>query len=442
VLLWDITDDVPRHRLSGFAAEVVNMFFHPTRPWLAVGDRGGMRMWDVTNGALILRDGAGVPWGFSRDGLVMAASNTTTLSFHDLTIPRELQRMRGHRTFIQRIVWARSSPRLASLDGAFEVNVWEVGRSEPLARLRGPVGSFGVTNAAIALDDDGARLAFASGGEPAAAMILELAPRMDERQGRSAPALVAPRQRGPWPLEPGFDRLACPGKDRFLLVREEKETRPADVGVAIAWPVRSVAYELTDAGPKFLRVIRPSRPSDVRRFLESGLTPDGRYYWWTGPRLPEADRRIEVRQVATGALVWRLSAPAPLDNSSQPSCKTSPDGYHLWVQRPEVGARRYDLPDDQAGELEEPPDAYLPGRWRLDREARPAGAGDYLLSEWGKNEAWLRLENEDQSTPTVPAFSPNGRFLAWTDDGGTLTVADLDSLRETLKVFEQEPVSE
>jgi WD40 repeat protein len=442
VLLWDVVGHVPRHRLSGFSSEVVNLLFHPHRGWLAAGDTVTLRMWDVTTGALVLK-GEGVPWGFSRDGLALATGGQNGIAFDDLVLPKALFQLRGHRTFIQWIVWARSSRRLASLDGAFEVNVWEVGRSDPLVRFRGPLGSFQASNTAIALSNEGTRLAYVSSGDPAEAVMVDLGSPTEERQGRPAATVVEPVRRGPWPLSPGFNRLACLEGDRFLLVREEQESRPGDQNVANAWPAHSVAYELTDAGLGSQRIIRHAEPGDVRRFLDSGLTPDGRYYWWSGPRLPETARRVEVWDTATGACIWRLSAPAPRDNSSLPSAQLSPDGKHLWISdsnnRP---GRRYDLPEDRVGEVEGALSACLPGRWRLSCRRRPDGLHEYFLSPWGKSEAWLRLENEDQSGLRAPVFSPDGRFLAWTDDSGALTVADLDALKERVQAFEQEPPGE
>jgi WD40 repeat protein len=396
VLLWDTVDDVPRYRQSVFAAEVENLLFHPHRRWLAAGARSEMRIWDVVTGTLALRS-VGVPWGFSPDGLVLAASTVNEVAFRDLTLPKEMLRLRGHQAFVQKIIWARSAPRLASLDQAFEAHVWEVGHTSPLARLAGPIGSFTVANAAIALSDDGTRLAFASGGESAAATILDLAPWSDGR------AVVEFRRRGPWPLPAGYERLACSGGHRFLLVREERVIRPEDRNRPNAWPVRSVAYELTDAGPRFLRVIRPAEPGDVRRFIDSGLTPDGRYYWWAGPRLPESARRVEIRETATGKLVWSLSAPQACDESSLPHCRLSPDGKWAWVRTPDE--RRYELPDDHIGEPEIPPDASIPGHWHVHGKRRTDGQNELFLYPWHSKEPWLRLENEDRSPSGMPAFS-------------------------------------
>jgi WD40 repeat protein len=438
VLVWDVEGNVPRFYLSSFRSQVENMVFHPHRKWLAAGDLDVLRIWDFATGALVL-EGKGVPGGFSRNGLVLAAGAENEIAFHDLVLPRELLRLRGHRTIVQWIVWSRSSRRLASLDGAFEVNVWGVGQSEPLAQVEGAIGSFKASNAAIALDDEGTRLAYVSGGVTAEAVMLELEPRTAQRQGHFAPARVKPRQKGRWPLSPGFNRLVALGKARFLLVREELDVRARDKNVANAWPAQSVAYELTDTGPSRPRIIRRAKPGDVRRFIDSGLTPDGRYYWWAGPRRPEAARRVEVIEVATGRCVWTLTAPAPAGDESRPSVRLSPDGKHAWVVKSNEDYRRYyDLPDDRDGEPDGPPDTYLPGRWHLRWKRNTDDSNEVFLHRWNNSAAWLRLENEDRSAPGIPVFSPDGRYLVWTDSGGTLTVADLVALKETVRAFEQE----
>jgi hypothetical protein len=73
---------------------------------------------------------------------------------------------------------------------------------------------------------------------------------------------------------------------------------------------------------------------------------------------------------------------------------------------------------------------------------RTDGTNEVFLYPSDSSEAWLRLENEDRSVPGAPTFSTDGRFLAWTDDSGTVTVADLAALKEAVQAFEEEPVGE
>ena len=51
--------------------------------------------------------------------------------------------------------------------------------------------------------------------------------------------------------------------------------------------------------------------------------------------------------------------------------------------------------------------------------------------------AWLHFVNDDLSNPRDPQFSPDGRFLAWGSEDGTITVADLESLQREVRQFEE-----
>jgi hypothetical protein len=325
---------------------------------------------------------------------------------------------------VQLLAWSRNNRHLVSLDSAFRVCVWDRRAGVRVAAFAGPPGDLYAENAAVAISDDGGLAAYASGGDTRAEAVL-----WDVRAGKAL---------GRWPLPAGFERMVCTGKGRFLLVREEKQVRPQDAGNRAAWPVQSVAYELTaGSGLRKLGVIRASEASDVRRFLSSGLTPDGRLFWWVGPRKPASARRVEVRAVATGKLLRRLPRPFPATNDSEPSVCLSPDGKQLWVGT----LAGYSLHDLSGGRPPQPsrgpPGRMVPGRWAVvhwyARGQRPA----LHLRPWGAERAWLALGNDDLSGPGPPAFSHDGRSLAWGAVDGTVTVADLDALRRAVRAAEE-----
>jgi WD40 repeat protein len=51
--------------------------------------------------------------------------------------------------------------------------------------------------------------------------------------------------------------------------------------------------------------------------------------------------------------------------------------------------------------------------------------------------AWLHFVNDDLSEPRDVQFSPDGRFLAWGSQDGTVIVADLESLQREVSLFEE-----
>src|SRR5206468_3374738 len=114
-------------------------------------------------------------------------------------------------------------------------------------------------NAAVALSPDGSLLAYAGGGEDESRVLVR-----DVRAGRDL---------GEWTLRPGgYERLAGPSPDRFLLVREQF------VGGTQA--VETVAWEVR-AGRLVLRERFPDGPTG--RELGAHLGDDGKSLWVATP---------------------------------------------------------------------------------------------------------------------------------------------------------------
>src|SRR5262249_30234628 len=110
--------------------------------------------------------------------------------------------------------------------------------------------------------------------------------------------------------------------------------------------VESVAYELMEReSPRRLRVVRGADSGDLKGFIRTDLTRDGRYYLWVGPRSPGANRRVEVREVATGRQIITIPRPG---RDESPFC-LSPNGKRLWVESSEKGLMSFDLPDSPSG---------------------------------------------------------------------------------------------
>ncbi len=411
VHLWE-KDGVPAHRFLAFTAGVESVVFDPAGRWLLAGLRGeGMRMWDVVTGEQLLT-GEFVPWGFARDGRRFAGGDTVNVVFCELLAPEIIRRFSGHRTRLAHLAWSRDNRHLVSLDNAFDVRVWDVTRAAALDSFHAPAGGYYAENAAVALSNDGGLLAYASGGPEPRALV------RDVKAGRT---------KGAWSLPSGFERMTCDAGGKFLLVREEDEP---------AGTVRTVAYELTAGkGPSLLRVVRASEVADGRKFLYSGLTPDGKYSWWTGPRSRPEKRRVEVRAVATGRLVAKVPRPAAKPHHELRAFLSS-DGRHLWVADADEAFHRHDL---TGGGPPEPvsarPWAVSPdGRWLVYVISHDEGQGVSSLSlrTWPGKETWLDFAGGEQ-----PCFSHDGGHLAWGSRNGTVMVADLAALRKEIRAFEE-----
>ncbi|MFI5458615.1 MAG: WD40 repeat domain-containing protein [Isosphaerales bacterium] len=272
------------------------------------------------------------------------------------------------------------------------------------------------SNAAVAISDDARLVAYASGGEiKSHALIREV---------------TTGRILGQWELPAGFERMTY-ADGRFFLVREEEDDGAKN------WRTRTVARVLeVGKPPEMLSVVRPAEAGDDRRFLTSSLTPDGRYFLWVGPRFPFQKRRFEVREVATGRLVRRIVGPAdPLA-----PVFLDPRGRDLWIKG-KGEYFRFDLinPDRPQERVSTIPAATSPDdRWLACYESSSPTDPTLKLTmrRRAEDSVWLYLVNDDLSEPRDARFSPDGRFLAWGSQDGTITVADLIALEREVNAFE------
>ncbi len=422
VRLCDAGEGTTLHRWPAFPVPVGSVLFHPEGHWVLAGSRQeSLRMWNAVTGRQVLT-GIDPPSALSRDGRVLAVNGQAQAAFVDLIVPGTLKRLTGHLCAVARLAWSRDSRHLVSLDNRFEVRVWDVVQGAVADDFRPPAGDLRATNAAVAISDDGRLVAYASGGETCSHAII---------RDVSTHTSVAQRE-----LPPGFERMTY-ADGRFLLVREEEDPGTKN------WRTRTVARVLeVGTDPRALRVVRPAEPGDDRRFLESSLTPDGRYYVWVGPRLPILKRRIEVRNVATGRLVRRVSQPAELAAPREIAAFLGPRGTDLWVDVGDDGRAHFDLTDanSPAKPVHTFPTALSSDDlWFAGPLSTPeTGAPPRLmLSRRSNDSVWLSLANDDLSAPREAQFSPNSRFLAWSGMDGTISVADVPALEQEVRQFEE-----
>jgi WD40 repeat protein len=411
VRLWH-PDGTPAQQFAGFGAEVNRILFHPHQPWVLAGSRGDGFMWDVLSGQRVLS--IPTPFGLSADGRRLAGAGLTYAEFCELLFPETLRRLSGHRTIVEKLTWSRDSRRLASLDHSFVVRVWDAERGASVDDFQAPPGSYFVGNAAVALNDDGRLLAYASGGGPSAQALLRAVDNHNEQ--------------GSWSLPAGFERLAWTGQ-QFLLVREE------------TLPRATVVYRWTPGkGPTLERVARRSRPGE-RGFYNLGLGPDGRYFWWLGPRHErggQSERRVEAYDLRTGARVLLLedrAARFPVDR--EPAVHANADGHHLWIDTADQDVWSCDL------EGKEPrrrvPDCPNAMSWDSAWFTVPRGTGaeeTLCRQAAGSPTPWIQLTSGEASVVGALSFSPNGRYLAWADRSGVISLLDLPAAQRAVRAFE------
>jgi hypothetical protein len=278
------------------------------------------------------------------------------------------------------------------------------------------MGEFFAQNAALALSDDGRLLAYASGGKcEAKAMIYDVATH---------------RRLGEWELPGGYEELTPAGPGRFLLVREQID--------ADGQNVQTVVWQLeAGTGPQQHRVLCPSAPGDQRRYFVSGLTPDGRLHWWTGPRKPPANYRVEVRRVETGELVKLLRVPSSKETGVIDAL-IDPAGQLMWVRDSAENVALYHLDGSRSSSkvARGPAAVTAGGAWKVTsaEDARHGHIAQLVMG--GADRPWLVLTNDDRITHTIGTFSLDGRYLAFGSQSGTITVIDLPALQRVVATFE------
>ncbi len=408
----------PRHRLRVSGEEVRSVFFHRIAPYLLAGGRHAMSVWNsVTGEKLLATDGT--PWGVSRDGLRVGVGGTGTAMLYDFRLPKEVRTLYGHDASLDQIAWARDGRRLATLDGSYEIRVWDAATGVAVAAFDGQPGEKFAQNAAIALSDDGGHLAYVNNGGQV--VLWDVASQKSLEK---------------WTIAPGYERLVCTGGARFLLVREEFLKNPPPERL------RSVAYEFAAGRPlREVREVRPAVDKEEKHFM-SGITPDGRFYYWSGPRLPPRNNRVEVYEVATGRRL--TSVPRPVEKEvNDLGAFLSPDGRWLWVEGLDNrGPMRHDLSGQlPVGRGLVPPVAFAAdGTWTLERggeDTRHVG-GRATLTRGAAARPWLDVGHPDGSEVKPAAFSPDGRYLAWGARSGACTVVDLNALANAIDAFERQ----
>ncbi len=418
VSLWQTAGTpTPSHQFAPFGGGIGDVQFTPDGRWLLAGATNWpTRVWDVHSGERLLT----IPYRVGGMADTRAGSLLFAGSFHDravfgeVSIPRALARFTGHRAQVARLAWSRDRRYLATLDHRYVLRVLDARAHRAVAAIEAPPGEFFGNNGALALSGDGGLLAYASGGRT----------RSEVRIYETATG----RERAKWALGGGFEYLAWVEGGTFRLVREELEPGK---------PLRTVVRELTAGkAPHVVRALRGGEPGDRALYLEAGLSPDGKHYWWSGPREPADRRRVEVWDVETGKQVVRVPHRHPPEEGEVVAVLGA-GAKKLWV----VWRGRADLHDLTGAE---------PPRHVKMCPLAVAPVGERVA--YATSEGWLRLPALtvwrkgkplfDLPTGGAPAavggseaFSSDGRSLAWADATGAVWLADLEALEKAVDAF-------
>jgi WD40 repeat protein len=410
-------DGTPLYRIPAFSHGVESIRFTRDGRWVVAGYRGEhCHVWETNTGQEILsiRD-LDAPCGFSSDSHYLLASETGRVALCELSPPTVIRRFSEHQTSILRLAWSRDNRHFVTLDSRCEARVWDVAAGRPIHVFTAPAGDeYYADNGAVSLSDDGRLLAYASGGKDVSHVVLR-----DVRAGKTI------LHKG---LPGGYEQLACVGSDQFLLAREELQPGKA--------PVQTMVYELSARGLDKRVLLRTSDPDEVW-FYNHQLTPDGRFYCWSGPRLPLERGRLVVLDVENRREVFRQKR-NPGTQNELPGV-LSPDGQLLWAGLGSGGSRLFDLQDGRLRDTVPRPPVSLSRRmnWTVltlepDQYRTESGLA---LARLPHRSPLFELLNEPRRGigPEAVGFSDDERYLAWGTRRGTVFVAEIEPMLQEIE---------
>lgn len=413
IAIWDATRQRMQSICRGAHYQVYALAFNPDSTLLASSGRGPVRLWDAATGMALLDLGGDATafLAFSGDGRHLAASGEHRSSSPwrhvlqwEIQNGRGIATLKGLASSATKLTVSGDGRFLAAVGIAWEVAIWDLEQRRLILLLDGPRG-ITADNCAIAFSPDARQLVMATG-----------------REARLWDVSSAELKRS-WQLPAGYaDIISFPSEDRLTLLRIESTNT-----------VR--IRNLLSDDP--LRPIREIRELNAIT-LDAGRTADGRLLFIEGIGGTDKTRTRKILILDSGdgrtvreipsinASAWAMNVASSRDNR----LAFTPDGTnHLVID--------LSRPADAPTSLPVQPSALgpTPGLWSARGESAGVERGIALFQEGSR----LVTLGMDAEIMNCFAFDPSGRWLAWGNKDGSVSLCDLPRLREEIHIGSGKP---
>lgn len=407
IAIWDATRQRMQSICRGGHYQVFALAFNPDATLLASSGRGPVRLWDVATGMALLDLGGDATAfvAFSADGRRVAASCEHRsgspwrhVMCWEIENGRGIATLKGLSSSATKLTLSTDGRFLAAVGIAWEVAVWDLQQQRLLSLLDGPRGVT-ADNCAIAFSPDGSQLAMVAG-----------------REARLWEASTGENKRS-WRLPGGYvDSLAFPSEDGLYLLRTESTNRVRLRNLLSVAPLDPI-QEFADFN---VVTFDAARTVDGKFFVVEGIGETNRV----------RSRKLIVLESRTGRIVREI-----------PSIK--PDSWAMNVLSSHNAHLAYTL--DGTNNLAV--DLNDPGRPPVAIPFQPAALGPTLHLWAARGESALAgrgLSVFEGTTRTVTlgmdaelmncaAFDSTGRWLAWGNKDGSVSLCDLQRLSREIQ---------
>ena len=421
VSIWELPKPRLRRHCQGGQYDRSHFAFSPDGTLLVSGGRYPTLVWDTATGHSV----ASLPMCDHMSGLAISGdgSKVTATGKHPHLAPelgvialengRGIQTLRGLSTPVPRVCFSQDGRWLAAVSQDWQVGIWDITRGQLRWVFNLPPGTYTADNAALAFSPDNSQFAYMAGTH---ALLINLTNGTCAQQ---------------WTLLPGrVEELVFDAAGRLYAAHFES----ADVTAKTLTRPRTFRIrELLPGGRTTNLFELPEFNQDVRR---ATWAPDASFILVAGVNVKEGrtNRSLRAFSLMGRTNLWTL--PKQFEPGDPTYFSLDAAGSLVAFAPGSVTAKALDyyLLDAATGNtirrLALQPEA-LNSSAKLLAQVTPSGvwrlhalADDALLA--------VIQSGETKPASSIPAFSRDGRLLAWGNEDGTVSVCDLGEMRQRL----------